>query len=60
MKQIILGLSDECGVHLQKTGKKQELIDRILAVLDNWKVHKTADKWVKAKQILTSVSTRGV
>ncbi|KAG7450572.1 uncharacterized protein BT62DRAFT_927854 [Guyanagaster necrorhizus] len=60
LKQILAGLNDECGVYLPRTGKKQEIIDRIVSTLDNWKAQNYLDKWAKARAILYQVRTFGV
>lgn len=60
LKQILAGLNDECAVYLPRTGKKQEIIDRIVSTLDNWKAQNYQDKWVKARSILHQVRTYGV
>ncbi|PBK77510.1 hypothetical protein ARMSODRAFT_1079516 [Armillaria solidipes] len=60
LKQILAGLNDECAVYLPRTGKKQEIIDRIVSTLDNWKAQNYLDKWVKARSILHQVRTYGV
>lgn len=52
LKQIIIGLNDQCGTNFTKSGKKQELIDRITRELDLWRRASNTEKWTKAKGIL--------
>ncbi|KAF8922611.1 PINIT domain-containing protein [Mucidula mucida] len=59
LKQMLIGLNDECGVYLPKTGKKQEIIDRILSTLDAWKQQNQTDKWAKARTIIQQVRSHG-
>ena len=60
LKQIISGLNDECGTNLSRTGKKQELIDRINSALDTWKRGAQTEKWTKAKAVLYQVRNSGM
>ncbi|OCH96086.1 hypothetical protein OBBRIDRAFT_787540 [Obba rivulosa] len=55
LKQILTGFNDECGTNLTKSGKKQELIDRITRALDTWKQTNDIDKWTKARAIMQQV-----
>jgi E3 SUMO-protein ligase PIAS1 len=59
LKQIITGLNDECGTSLPKSGKKQDIIDRIGFQLDHWRAARMEDKWLKAKNILSQVRSYG-
>ncbi|PPQ62843.1 hypothetical protein CVT24_000537 [Panaeolus cyanescens] len=59
LKQIMTGFNEECASHLSKTGKKQELIDRIITVLETWRAANCEDKWVKAKAIVEKVRSNG-
>ncbi|KAI0695175.1 PINIT domain-containing protein [Cytidiella melzeri] len=52
LKQIIISFNDQCGTNFTKSGKKQELIDRITRELDLWRRANSTEKWVKAKGIL--------
>ncbi|KAI0094836.1 PINIT domain-containing protein [Irpex rosettiformis] len=52
LKQIIIGLNDQCGTNFTKSGKKQELIDRVTRELDLWRRANNTEKWVKAKGVL--------
>ncbi|KAL0071872.1 E3 SUMO-protein ligase pli1 [Marasmius tenuissimus] len=59
LKQILQGLNEECGVHITKSGKKQEIIDKIVYQFDNWKQSNMVDRWNKAKGVLEQVRTTG-
>jgi len=59
LKQILSGLNDECGTHFSRTGKKQDLIDRIANALDSWRNGNFEDKWLKAKSVMQQVRTTG-
>ncbi|EDR14963.1 uncharacterized protein LACBIDRAFT_300609 [Laccaria bicolor S238N-H82] len=59
LKQILTGLNDECGTHFSKSGKKQEIIDRIVAVLDSWRAANYEDRWAKAKAVVHQVRNLG-
>ncbi|KAF9076232.1 PINIT domain-containing protein [Rhodocollybia butyracea] len=59
LKQILGGFNDECGTHFSKSGKKQEIIDRIVHTIDSWRQANSVDKWVKAKAILYQVRNSG-
>ncbi|CAL1695654.1 unnamed protein product [Somion occarium] len=54
LKHIVVNLNEECRANLTKSGKKQELIDKIINKLDIWKRTNDIDTWVKAKTILNS------
>jgi E3 SUMO-protein ligase PIAS1 len=43
-----------------KSGKKQDIIDRITAQLDSWRQTNNVDKWVKAKTVLYQVRNTGM
>lgn len=60
LKQIVLGVNDECNTHISKSGKKQEIIDRIVAALDSWRAANCEDKWNKAKAIIYQVKNSGM
>ncbi|KAJ7596981.1 PINIT domain-containing protein [Mycena floridula] len=60
LKQIVLGLNDECGARIQKTGKKQDIIDRIVVALETWRRNNQEDVWLKAKVILYQVRNSGI
>ncbi|KAF7339508.1 hypothetical protein MSAN_02165200 [Mycena sanguinolenta] len=60
LKQILSGLNNECGTSFSKSGKKQEIIDRIIRTLDLWRASSMAEKWVKAKAVITQVRYSGI
>ncbi|KAJ6604600.1 PINIT domain-containing protein [Mycena vulgaris] len=60
LKHIISGLNDECGTHFSRSGKKQEIIDRITTTLDNWRTSSMTEKWIKAKSVVTQVRYSGI
>jgi E3 SUMO-protein ligase PIAS1 len=60
LKQIIAGFNDECWTMLSKSGKKQDLIDRILNALNDWHVSSNVDKWNKARSVLYQVRNSGM
>lgn len=60
LKQILSGLNEECHTHLSKSGKKQDIIDRISQTLDTWEHGKTEDKWLKAKAVIMQVRANGM
>lgn len=60
LKQILSGLNDECGTHFSKSGKKQDIIDRIVATLDTWRAANMEDKWIKAKGVVYQVRNHGM
>ena len=45
---------------LSKSGKKQDLIDRILNSLNEWRTSSNIDKWNKARSVLYQVRNSGV
>lgn len=60
LKNILTGFNEECGTHLSKSGKKQEIIDRIVSMFDSWKMTNAEDKWLKAKSIVQYVRQNGM
>lgn len=59
LKHILAGFNDECGMHFSKSGKKQDIIDRITAALDNMRASDSEDRWTKAKAIVYQVRNNG-
>ncbi|KAJ7038256.1 PINIT domain-containing protein [Mycena alexandri] len=59
LKQILSGLNTECGTAFSKSGKKQEIIDRIVGLLDSWRTNNMTDRWIKAKAVVTQVRSSG-
>lgn len=60
LKQVLQGLNDQCRVILFKSGKKQDLIDRIVTQLDLWRENDNTEKWIRAKAVLQMVSSSGL
>lgn len=46
-------------MHMVKSGKKQELIDRVVDVLDQWRRTNNEERWIKAKAIVAQVRSLG-
>ena len=60
LKSIILGLNEECQTNIGKTGKKQDLIDRISMVLDMWRsAPGGSEKFTKARTVIYAVKRTG-
>ncbi|PFH54423.1 hypothetical protein AMATHDRAFT_51930 [Amanita thiersii Skay4041] len=59
LKHIISGLNEECGLQLAKSGKKQDIIDRIVNILENWRVTRMEDLYSKARHVISQVRTKG-
>ena len=60
LKQIVNGLNEECFLSISKSGRKQELIDRIVDVLARWKMENNIDRWNKARTVINQVRTSGL
>jgi len=60
LKQILSGLNEECSTHFSKSGKKQDIIDRISVTLDSWHAGNAEDKFLKAKAIIYQVRNTGM
>ncbi|KZT30596.1 hypothetical protein NEOLEDRAFT_1126188 [Neolentinus lepideus HHB14362 ss-1] len=60
LKHIISGLNEECSTLISKSGKKQELIDRIVRQLDSWKQANNVALWSRARTVLHKVRTSGM
>jgi E3 SUMO-protein ligase PIAS1 len=56
---ILSALNEECGTNFFKTGKKQELIDRVTFTLEQWRQRSETEKWTKAKTILYQIRNNG-
>ena len=55
-----MGFNEECSTVFFKSGKKQEIIDRIVAQLDAWRISHNLEKWTKAKAVLYQVRNSGM
>ncbi|KAF9480995.1 hypothetical protein BDN70DRAFT_876865 [Pholiota conissans] len=60
LKQILAGFNEECGTHFPKSGKKQDIIDRICKALDGWRASLAEDRWAKAKAVVYQVRSTGL
>jgi E3 SUMO-protein ligase PIAS1 len=60
LKQVLTGFNEECGTSFFKSGKKQDIIDRIVSQLDSWRHTSNIDKWIKAKTVLQQVRSYGM
>ncbi|KAL5535410.1 PLI1 [Sanghuangporus sanghuang] len=60
LKQIITGLAEENGVSISKSGKKQELIEKILNELDRYRYSRQVENWARARAVLNQVRTSGM
>ncbi|KAI0082296.1 hypothetical protein K474DRAFT_1703299 [Panus rudis PR-1116 ss-1] len=52
LKRILDSWNSHCGTNLTKTGKKQEIIQRIVTQLDYWRNTNNVDVWLRAKAAL--------
>ncbi|EIM92535.1 uncharacterized protein STEHIDRAFT_136385 [Stereum hirsutum FP-91666 SS1] len=59
LKHIVAGFNEENFTMLSKTGKKQDLIERITGCMDLWKANRDVDKWTKARGVLYQVRNAG-
>lgn len=60
LKHLVNGVNDECRIALSKSGRKQDLIDRLIHSMDSWKLRGDVEKWNKAKGVIQQVHTTGV
>ena len=59
LKQILTGFNEECYTNCTKSGKKQDLIDRITAELDRIRYSGQVEPWKRARAVLHRVRTNG-
>ncbi|KAH9837202.1 PINIT domain-containing protein [Rhodofomes roseus] len=59
LKQILTGFNEECFANCTKSGKKQDLIDRITNEMEAWRANNSVDKWVKGRAIINQVRSTG-
>jgi E3 SUMO-protein ligase PIAS1 len=59
LKHIIQGINEECHQQLAKSGKKQEIIERIEAFLDTLYTRVGTDQYTKVKDVILQVRTKG-
>ncbi|EJF66776.1 PINIT domain-containing protein [Dichomitus squalens] len=57
LKQILSAFNEECYTNHTKTGKKQDLIDKIVRSLDEWRRENNRERWSRAKAIMNRVRT---
>ena len=52
LKNILSSFNDQCHTNFTKSGKKQDLIERITRELDLWRATGNVERWTRAKEIL--------
>ncbi|KAI6047681.1 PINIT domain-containing protein [Pisolithus marmoratus] len=60
LKQILTGFNEQCNTSFHKSGKKQDLIDRVARQMDTWRRENNVDKWTKAQAVLNQVRNTGI
>ncbi|KAJ6509862.1 PINIT domain-containing protein [Mycena vulgaris] len=55
LKHVILSVNNECGTHMIRSGKKQDLVDRLCAQFGAWKSNNNTAKWTTAKAIIDQI-----
>ncbi|TCD69924.1 SUMO ligase siz1 [Steccherinum ochraceum] len=60
LKHILTGFNEECGTNCTKSGKKQDLIDRVVRELDAWRRANATEKWTRARTIMTQIRSTGM
>ncbi|KAI6162143.1 hypothetical protein EDD17DRAFT_592712 [Pisolithus thermaeus] len=60
LKQILSGFNEQCNTSFHKSGKKQDLIDRVVFQMDTWRRENNVDKWTKAHAVLNQVRRTGM
>jgi hypothetical protein len=61
LKQVIYGLNNESAPGgLAKTGRKQDLIDRVRGALARLKEDRDVERWTRARTIMYQVKTSGM
>ncbi|KZT72828.1 hypothetical protein DAEQUDRAFT_743461 [Daedalea quercina L-15889] len=59
LKQILSGFNEECHTNCTKSGKKQDLIDRITREMEQWRANNNVERWVKGRTIINQVRSTG-
>ncbi|EPT03854.1 hypothetical protein FOMPIDRAFT_1046334 [Fomitopsis schrenkii] len=59
LKQILTGFNEECYTNCTKSGKKQDLIDRITHEMEAWRNSNNVERWVKGRTIINQVRSTG-
>ena len=57
LKQILSAFNKECGTNHTKTGRKQDLVDKITRSLDEFRQESNQERWSQAKAIMDRVRT---
>ena len=57
LKQILSASNKECGTNHTKTGRKQDLVDKITRSLDEFRQESNQERWSQAKAIMDRVRT---
>ncbi|KAK7059967.1 E3 SUMO-protein ligase pli1 [Favolaschia claudopus] len=55
LKQIIISLNTECGTHMLRSGRKQELVDRLRDQFATWKRTNNVASWKRAKGLIDAI-----
>ncbi|KZT37429.1 hypothetical protein SISSUDRAFT_1048528 [Sistotremastrum suecicum HHB10207 ss-3] len=55
LKHIVAGLNEQCHAGLSRTGRKQDLIDRIMTKMDEWRAAGRLETWDKVRGVLAQV-----
>ncbi|KAJ7101987.1 PINIT domain-containing protein [Mycena epipterygia] len=55
LKHIILSINNECGTHMTRSGKKQELVDRLRTQFMAWQNNNNMATWIVAKAIIDQI-----
>jgi len=59
LKHIVQGINEECHQQLAKSGRKQDIIQRIEAFLDSSYNIAATDQYTKIKDIIQQVRSKG-
>lgn len=59
LQSIISGWTEQCRASIPKSGKKQDLIDRMTRTMHEWRDNNQTDKWLRAKAVLDQVRETG-
>lgn len=60
LKQILTGFNEQCKTSIPKSGKKQDLITRIIDQMATWRRENNVERWTTAQAILRSVRYSGM
>ena len=59
LKGIIQGINDTCGGSLSRTGKKQDLVSKIVALFSTWEGNADSVSLVRARHLLDHMDENG-